>query len=313
LIRHREPANLGLPISPKNQKQSDFHGQKKGTAMGYWIIDGKQMTDAEYEEHQRQELEAREQVRREAEALMSKLGQTYEALTGLLEQNPEVGRQVTERTQADEEIYRKLRQNLTQANEAPRCRWVKQDGTTCGSPQIRRHIYCYAHKQMMEARAMALRLPALEDANAIQIALMRVQKALIDDTISAKKAGLLLYSLQLAVTNIGGTTFGEADERELVTDTVDEEEAISGIAISSQHSAFSQGEKTFTTEYTENAEEGLGLVFNDTDDPGQRLPVKSEKDTAWRELPVTVTSATAAAGSFDALSSRPAGMRACSG
>jgi hypothetical protein len=227
LLRSKEQANLGLPVSPKNQKQSDFHGQKKGAAMGYWIIDGKQMTDAEYEEHQRQELEARERVRREAAALMSKLGQTYEALTGLLEQNPEVGRQVTERTQADEEIYRKLRQNLTRADEAPRCRWVKQDGTTCGSPQIRRHIYCYAHKQMMEARALALNLPALEDANAIQIALMRVQKALIDDTISAKKAGLLLYSLQLAVTNIGQTTFGEADERELVTDLVDEEEAFS--------------------------------------------------------------------------------------
>ncbi len=217
--------------------------------MGYWIIDGKQMTDAEYKEHQRQELEARERVRREAAALMHKLGQTYEALTDLLEQNPEVGRQVTERTQADEEIYRRLRQNLAQANEAPRCRWVKQDGTTCGSPQIRRHIYCYAHKQMMEARAMALCLPALEDANAIQIALMRVQKALIDDTITAKKAGLLLYSLQLAVTNVGQTTFGEADEQELVTDLVDEREALS-----SEHS------NPFTTEDTENAEESSELV-----------------------------------------------------
>jgi len=27
--------------------------------MGYWIINGKQMTDAEYEEHRRQELEAK--------------------------------------------------------------------------------------------------------------------------------------------------------------------------------------------------------------------------------------------------------------
>ncbi len=103
---------------------------------------------------------------------------------------------------------------------------MKQDGTTCGSPQIRKHIYCYAHKQMMEARALALQLPALEDANAIQISLMRVQKALIDDTITAKKAGLLLYSLQLAMTNIGQTTFGEADEGELVTELVDEQEAL---------------------------------------------------------------------------------------
>jgi hypothetical protein len=157
---------------------------------------------------------------------MNRLGQTYEALTSLLQQNADVGREVTDRTQADEEIYRKLRRSLERANEAPRCRWVKQDGTSCGSPQIRRHIYCYAHKQMMEARAMALRLPALEDANAIQISLMRVQKAMIDDTISVKKAGLLLYSLQLAITNVGQTTFGEADEQDLVTDLVDEEEAL---------------------------------------------------------------------------------------
>ena len=91
---------------------------------------------------------------------------------------------------------------------------------------MRKHIYCYAHTQMMEARALALNLPALEDANAIQISLMRVQKALIDDTITAKKAGLLLYSLQLAATNIGQTTFGEAEERELVTELVDEQEAL---------------------------------------------------------------------------------------
>lgn len=184
------------------------------------------MTNEEYEEYQRQKEEAKERVRQEAALLMNQLGQTYEALTSLLQQNPEMGREVTERTQADEEIYQKLRWNLERADEAPRCRWVKQDGTSCGSPQMRKHIYCYAHKQMMEARALALRLPALEDANAIQISLMRVQKALIDDTISAKKAGLLLYSLQLAVTNIGQTTFGEADERELVTDVVDEEEAL---------------------------------------------------------------------------------------
>jgi hypothetical protein len=195
--------------------------------MRYWIVDGKQMTDAEYEEHERQEREAKERVQREAAALMEKLGQTYEALTSLLQQNPEVGRQVTDKTAADEEIYRKLRRSLERADEAPRCRWVKQDGTTCGSPQIRKHIYCYAHKQMMEARALALDLPAPEDANAIQISLMRVQKALIDDTITAKKAGLLLYSLQLAMTNIGQTTFGEADQRELVTELVDEEEALS--------------------------------------------------------------------------------------
>jgi hypothetical protein len=194
--------------------------------MGYWIIDGKQMTDEQYEEHRLREEEADELVRREAAALLKRLGETYGALTSLLERNPEVAREVTDKTVSDEEIYKKLRQNLERAGMAPRCRWVKQDGTACGSPRMRKHIYCYAHKQMMEARALALGLPALEDANAIQLGLMRVQTALIDDTISQKKAGLLLYSLQLAITNIGQTTFGQAKDDELVTATVDEREAL---------------------------------------------------------------------------------------
>ena len=255
--------------------------------MGYWIVDGKEMTDAEYEEYEKQEEQAKERVRREAATLMNRLGQTYEALTNLLQQNPEVGRQVTDKTQADEEIYRKLRHNLTRADQAPRCRWVRQDGTTCGSPQIRRHIYCYAHKQMMEARALALRLPALEDANAIQIALMRVQKALIDDTITVKKAGLLLYSLQLAITNVGQTTFGEANEEELATDLVDEEEALS-----IQHSAFSQSEKTFTTEDTEHAEPPQQAKTGPAGDPGEEklekgLPRINTDRTDRRGLPRT--------------------------
>ena len=72
-----------------------------------------------------------------------------------------------------------------------------------------------------------LRLPPPEDANAIQVGLMRIQKAVIEDTISMKKAGLLLYSMQLALTNVGQTTFGKAKDEEIVRETVDEEEALS--------------------------------------------------------------------------------------
>jgi hypothetical protein len=193
--------------------------------MEHRIIDAKQIMDAEHAEHHRQELETKERVRKEGAALVKKLSQTYGELTSLMQQNPEVVWQLAE-TGGDEDRQQKLKRGLERADVAPRCRWVKQDGTMCKSPQIRKHIYCYAHKQMMEARALALCLPALEDANAVQIALMRVQKALIDDTISAKKAGLLLYSLQLGITNIGQTTFGEADERDLATNLVDEEDAL---------------------------------------------------------------------------------------
>src|SRR6185312_10070740 len=117
-------------------------------------------------------------------------------------------------------------------------RWVRTDGTSCGSPQMKKHIYCFAHRQMMEARALALSLPALEDANAIMVGIMRIQKALIDDTISVKKAGLLLYSMQLALQNVGQVTFGQVKTEELVRETVDE-----GEAISDQQSAISENQK----------------------------------------------------------------------
>jgi len=46
---------------------------------------------------------------------------------------------------------------------------------------------------------------------------MRVQKALIDDEISEKKAGLLLYSLQIAAGNLKNTTFTDS-KKEVVTE-----------------------------------------------------------------------------------------------
>jgi hypothetical protein len=91
---------------------------------------------------------------------------------------------------------------------------------------MKNHIYCYAHSKMLEARAENLALPRLEDANAIQMAVMLVQRALIDDEISEKKAGLLLYSLQIAATNVEKTTFGQAADEDMVTETMKEDAAI---------------------------------------------------------------------------------------
>ena len=249
--------------------------------MTYWIVDGKQMTEAEHEEYERQKLEAEERVQSEAAALVKKLGETYEALTSLMQQHPEVDREITDKTAVNEEIYEKLRQNLERADEAPRCRWIRRDGTTCGSPQMRKHIYCYAHKQMMEARALALRLPAPEDANAIQMSLMQVQTALIDETISAKTAGLLLYSLQLAMTNVGRTTFGQADQ-EMVTHVADEEEALS-----TQQSAISQKQELFTAEDAEDAKESGDLLPRNSADErglGRDLPLIHTDDTDKRSV-----------------------------
>src|SRR3954451_9730350 len=86
------------------------------------------------------------------EALATKLAQTYEELSRLLERNPGMKRQMTEGVTKEDKIYQRLKQRLKMADMAPRCQWVKQDGTSCRSPQLKQHIYCFAHKQMAEAR-----------------------------------------------------------------------------------------------------------------------------------------------------------------
>jgi hypothetical protein len=219
-----------------------------------------------------------ERVKQRAEALAHKLAQTYEELTRLLERNPGVKWQITEGSTQEDKVYQKLKQRLKMADMAPRCQWVRQDGTSCRAPQMKQHIYCFAHMQMAEAREMMLRLPPPEDANAIQVGLMRIQKAVIEDTISMKKAGLLLYSMQLALTNVGQTTFGQAKDEEIVRETVSEEEAISEnrkpftakdaedakASKQNQH----QHQRLFTTEGTEDTEEEKCLPRMDADERG---------------------------------------------
>jgi hypothetical protein len=194
--------------------------------MGYWIVDGRKLTNEEYAELQRQQEQEKRRAREEAQRLTKQLGEAYAALKEHMRQNPETSRQVTDERLLDQEIYQNLRHNLEQANHAPRCSAIKADGTGCGSPKMKNHIYCYAHSKMLEARAENLALPRLEDANAIQMAVMLVQRALIDDEISEKKAGLLLYSLQIAATNVEKTTFGQAADEDMVTETVKEDAAI---------------------------------------------------------------------------------------
>ncbi len=102
---------------------------------------------------------------------------------------------------------------------------------------------------------------------------MRIQKALIDDTISTKKAGLLLYSMQLAMTNVGQTTFGKAADDDLVTDTVEEEDAIQEkTAAETPGPIFTRdipGLREYYTSFTaDNEEENKNLSRINTDERG---------------------------------------------
>jgi hypothetical protein len=248
IMAHKEALSSQHSAISQNQNQEQRQQQKQ-------------------KQKQKQNLLTPEQ---QAQALAVKLARTYEELTRLLERNPAMKREITQGTTKEDKVYQKLKQRLKMADMAPRCRWVKQDGTSCRSPQMKQHIYCFAHMQMAEARTLLLLLPPPEDANAIQVGLMKIQKAMIEDTISTKKAGLLLYSMQLALTNVGQTTFGKAKDEEMVRDTVGEEDAISEEARCNQHSAFSeeqnQNQRPFTAKDAEDAKENQGLPLMNTDD-----------------------------------------------
>src|ERR1019366_695582 len=93
------------------------------------------------------------------------------------------------------------------------CEHIKSNGEFCGSPALRGRACCYFHltyvgrrlrtqKQVMNMECPPLELPALEDANSIQLALMQVMDALIHGRISTKVSGQLLYGLQIASSNL---------------------------------------------------------------------------------------------------------------
>jgi len=95
-----------------------------------------------------------------------------------------------------------------------RCQHVKVNGIQCGSPALKRRKFCYFHHQWHQrgiapnaTSCFALDLPLLEDANSIQVALMRVMHLLFTNQIDQKKAALLLYALQTASSNLRRTRF----------------------------------------------------------------------------------------------------------
>ncbi|MGB9073639.1 MAG: hypothetical protein WCC22_13445, partial [Terriglobales bacterium] len=105
-----------------------------------------------------------------------------------------------------------------------RCQHIKVNGIQCGSPALKRRKFCYFHHQWHQrgvtpnaTSCFSLDLPLLEDANSIQVALMRVMYLLLTNQIDQKKAALLLYALQTASGNLRRTKF-EPQPQEVVID-----------------------------------------------------------------------------------------------
>ena len=92
---------------------------------------------------------------------------------------------------------------------APRCQFTRDDGGGCGSPALKGRPFCYFHgrtpdgrkrKSSETAKPTSYQVPLLSDEDAIRVAAMNVCRDLADKTLDSKRAGTLLYGLQIAST-----------------------------------------------------------------------------------------------------------------
>lgn len=97
-----------------------------------------------------------------------------------------------------------------------RCQHIKVDGTQCGSPAMRNEKSCYFHSRwdrdgmdhvVRYQKNDPVELPALEDANSVQVWLSEVMRMLLLRQLDYKTAALMLYALQTASSNMKRTSF----------------------------------------------------------------------------------------------------------
>lgn len=92
------------------------------------------------------------------------------------------------------------------------CRHIFTDGHRCGSPALRNEHFCYFHhtsrRPIQDApkrkrRQTRFALPNPEDRSAIQSSVGQVLQRLANNDLDPRRAGLILYGLQIASLNLG--------------------------------------------------------------------------------------------------------------
>ena len=151
----------------------------------------------------------------EAARLFTQLGETFTACQKLLERDPEIEETAKLADGERHDVFTMLRDNLEKANRAPRCEYPKSGGRPCRAPKVRGQKYCNMHLAMEAARPTKFNLPALEDANSIQVALTKTAQGLVDGTLDEKVATKLAYVLQVAMSNVDKVDFEPEEEEEL--------------------------------------------------------------------------------------------------
>jgi hypothetical protein len=108
----------------------------------------------------------------------------------------------------------------------PLCQHWTDNTTRCGSPAMRGTRYCYSHhraqargarKNAERARQRWFESAPPQNAAAVQRALTQVMTRLLSGNIGHKRAGQILYSLQMASVKLrsAGRSLGNADDQSL--------------------------------------------------------------------------------------------------
>lgn len=98
------------------------------------------------------------------------------------------------------------RKNLERAQNAARCEHNFVDGERCRAPRMKGKKLCRMHDRLEEAKALRLDLGSMEDPDSIQIAIKKLQAAVIDGKLDNKQIAALSYLIQLAAWNVTRTS-----------------------------------------------------------------------------------------------------------
>jgi hypothetical protein len=105
----------------------------------------------------------------------------------------------------EEQRAERDRKNLARAQNAARCEHSFVDGERCRAPRMKGKKLCRMHERMEEAKALRLDLGSMEDPDSIQIAIKKLQAAVIDGVLDHKQVAALSYLIQLAAWNVTRT------------------------------------------------------------------------------------------------------------
>jgi len=169
--------------------------------------------------------------------------------------------------------------STTEQHKQYQCRHIFTDGHRCASPCLRQEEFCYYHHttrrpvpnpKQRRSRRSTFHLPLPEDRSAIQASIGEVLQRIAANDIDPRRAGLLLYGLQIASLNLPRTQPN--------TKSTDEPQTVEEITIDPNLGVLAP-----RTDISESArpKSTVGLLL-------ERMMLSEEEEPAPRPKPATI-------------------------